>query len=247
MGFRFFIRSDSIIVMEIVKGFIQRKMVILLAAVVLVFFVLFQSGFFGGDDRRIRITCVGDSLTYGSGVLKTRDVDSYPAKLQSKLGTSHIVSNFGLRNATASSSGDLPYVNSNEYKDSLESNPDVVILMLGTNDTKTYNWNAKAYEDGLRELVETYQKLSSKPTVYLMRSPYCYSLDGSDVAEYEIQPSIVNDELGSIINKVADEAVVEVIDLYTVTEGQDELYTDGIHFNAKGYELIADTVYDIVK
>lgn len=233
--------------MEIVKGFIQRKMVILLAAIVLVFFVLFHSGFFGGDDKRVRITCVGDSLTYGSGVLKTRDVDAYPAQLQTKLGTSHIVSNFGLRNATASASGDLPYIASNEYKDSLESNPDIVVLMLGTNDSKTYNWNADDYEQGLKELVESYQRLASSPTVFLMRSPYCYSLDGSDIAEYDIQPNIVAGELASIIEKVASETGVEVIDLYSLTEGKDDLYTDGIHFSAAGYKVIADAVYSKVK
>ena len=222
-------------------------MVILLAAVVLVFFVLFNSGFFGGKDERIRISCVGDSLTYGSGVLKTRDTDAYPAQLQIKMGTDHLVSNFGLRNATASASGDLPYVESEEYQQSLKSKPNIVVLMLGTNDTKTYNWNASDYEAGLKELVESYQQLDTKPTVYLMRSPYCYSLDGSDVAEYDIQPAVVSDELGGIVDKVAAETGVEVIDLYQLTEGQDELYTDGIHFNAKGYELIADEVYSNLK
>ena len=240
-------KSDNILGMEIIKGFLQRKMVILLAAVVLVFFVLFNSGFFGGKDERIRVSCVGDSLTYGSGVLKTRDTDAYPAQLQIKMGTDHLVSNFGLRNATASASGDLPYVESEEYQQSLKSKPDIVVLMLGTNDTKTYNWNASDYEAGLKELVESYQQLDTKPTVYLMRSPYCYSLDGSDVAEYDIQPAVVADELGGIVEKVAAETGVEVIDLYGITEGQDELYTDGIHFNAKGYELIADEVYANLK
>ena len=240
-------KSANILGMEIIKGFLQRKMVILLAAVVLVFFVLFNSGFFGGKDERIKISCVGDSLTYGSGVLKTRDTDAYPAQLQIKMGTDHLVSNFGLRNATASASGDLPYVESEEYQQSLKSKPDIVVLMLGTNDTKTYNWNASDYEAGLKELVESYQQLDTKPTVYLMRSPYCYSLDGSDVAEYDIQPAVVSDELGGIVEKVAAETGVEVIDLYQLTEGQDELYTDGIHFNAKGYELIADEVYSNLK
>ena len=136
---------------------------------------------------------------------------------------------------------------SEEYQQSLKSKPDIVVLMLGTNDTKTFNWNASDYEAALKSLVESYQNLDTKPTVYLMRSPYCYALDGGDVAEYDIQPAVVADELGSIIDKVAKEIGVEVIDLYGVTEGQDELYTDGIHFNAKGYELIADEVYNNIK
>jgi len=233
--------------MELIKGLIQRKMVILLAAVVLVFFVLFNSGFFGGNDERIRISCVGDSLTYGSGVIKTRDVDSYPAKLQKKLGTSHLVSNFGVRNATASADGDLPYIGSTQYKKSLESEPDIVLLMLGTNDSKTYNWNAKSYEEGIKSLVQTYKNLDTNPTVYLMISPYCFSLDGSDIAEYQVQPKVVAGKIRDIVEKVAAEEGVEVIDLYSVTVGKEEHYRDGIHFDAEGYKIIADYIYDIIK
>ena len=222
-------------------------MVILLAAVVLVFFVLFNSGFFGGNDERIRISCVGDSLTYGSGVIKTRDVDSYPAKLQKKLGTSHLVSNFGVRNATASADGDLPYIGSTQYKKSLESEPDIVLLMLGTNDSKTYNWNAKSYEEGIKSLVQTYKNLDTNPTVYLMISPYCFSLDGSDIAEYQVQPKVVAGKIRDIVEKVAAEEGVEVIDLYSVTVGKEEHYRDGIHFDAEGYKIIADYIYDIIK
>lgn len=233
--------------MELIKGLIQRKMVILLAAVVLVFFVLFNSGFFGGNDERIRISCVGDSLTYGSGVIKTREVDSYPAQLQTKLGTSHLVSNFGLRNATASADGDLPYIDSAQYKKSLESEPNIVLLMLGTNDSKTYNWNAKSYEEGIKSLVQTYKNLDTNPTVYLMISPYCFSLDGSDIAEYQVQPKVVAGKIRDIVEKVAAEEGVEVIDLYSVTVGKEERYRDGIHFDAEGYEIIADYIYDIIK
>lgn len=222
-------------------------MVILLAAVVLVFFVLFNSGFFGGNDERIRISCVGDSLTYGSGVIKTREVDSYPAQLQTKLGTSHLVSNFGLRNATASADGDLPYIDSAQYKKSLESEPNIVLLMLGTNDSKTYNWNAKSYEEGIKSLVQTYKNLDTNPTVYLMISPYCFSLDGSDIAEYQVQPKVVAGKIRDIVEKVAAEEGVEVIDLYSVTVGKEERYRDGIHFDAEGYEIIADYIYDIIK
>ncbi len=235
------------IIANIMRGIFQRKMIVLLVAFVLLFVVMFNSGFFGGKDTRLRITCVGDSLTYGSGVLKTKEVDCYPAKLQMKIGTSSVVSNFGLRNATASLEGDVPYINSAEYEKSLQSKPDVVLLMLGTNDSKTYNWNADDYEEGLRTLVESYQQLDTNPTVILMRSPYCFSLDGAEVAEYDIQPEVVKNEVSAIIEKVAAETKVDVIDLYSPTYGREKLYTDGIHFNAHGYNLIASTIEKKIK
>lgn len=232
---------------KIIRGLFQRKMVVLLVAIVLLFVVLFNAGMFGGKDTRMRITCAGDSITYGSGVLKTRELDCYPAQLQTRLGTSYLVSNFGLRNATASETGDLPYIESDEYNESLKSNPDVVFLMLGTNDAKTFNWDAEAYEKGLEKLVESYKKLSSKPVVFLMRSPYCYAINENGEAEYSIQADVVTGELGDCVARVAEKTGVEVVDMFEVTEGQDDLYTDGIHFNADGYTLIAETVHDVVK
>ena len=233
--------------MKIIRGLFQRKIVVLLVAIVILFVVLFNSGMFGGKDTRVRITCAGDSITYGSGVIDTREMDSYPAQLAAKLGTSHLVSNYGLRFATASFKGDLPYVESKEYKESLKSNPDIVVLMLGTNDAKDINWDSQEYKKDLTTLVETYQKLPSEPRVFLMRSPYCFPVDGSDEVAYGIDGDVVSGELGDIIYSVADETGADFIDLYKVTEGKEKLYTDGIHFTADGYELIANTVYKAIK
>ena len=230
-----------------VRGLFERKMVVLLFAIVLLFAVLFNAGMFGGEDTRVRITCAGDSLTYGSGVLKTREIDSYPSQLQTRLGTSYLVSNFGLRNATASAAGDLPYVESEQYAESLKSKPDVVVLMLGTNDTKTQNWNPQAYKSGLTDLVKSYQALDTQPKVYLMRSPYCFAIDGKSEAEYNVQAHLVNGELGEIIEEVANETGATLIDLHSQTLGKEDLYTDGIHFKAEGYTLISDIVYDSIK
>ena len=38
---------------------------------------------FAGD--RVRVACIGDSITYGSGI-EARDRNSYPAQLQQLLG-----------------------------------------------------------------------------------------------------------------------------------------------------------------
>ena len=230
------------------KGFFKRKAVVVIFAILFVAGLLYHSGFLGGEDKRIKVTCVGDSLTYGSGVLKTREIDSYPSKLQTKLGPSYLVSNFGLRNGTASETGNLPYINSGEYTDSLKSKPDIVVIMLGTNDTKDINWDADEYKKGLSDIVASYLDLKTKPKVYLVRSPYCFSVEGQELAEYGIQPAVVEDELGKIAQEVAQEYSLEYVDMYQVTEGQNDLYTsDGIHFNKDGYELISDTIYDAIK
>ena len=41
-------------------------------------------------------------------------------------------------------SGNKPYQKSKQFRAALSSNPDVVVIMLGTNDTKPANWKNSA-------------------------------------------------------------------------------------------------------
>lgn len=59
--------------------------------------------------QTIRVACVGDSITYGSGI-KVRSGDSYPAQLATMLGDKWQVRNFGVGGATMLKSGDKPYL-----------------------------------------------------------------------------------------------------------------------------------------
>ena len=56
----------------------------------------------------VRVACVGDSITYGSGI-PDREHNSYPAQLQKLLGDGYEVRNFGVSGATLLKNGDKPY------------------------------------------------------------------------------------------------------------------------------------------
>ena len=90
-------------------------------------------------NHKIRIACVGDSITYGYGTNNIEN-ESYPARLQELLGDNFIVNNYGVNAMTVLSNTETPYTQTVQYLQSLESNADIVILMLGTNDAKLGNW-----------------------------------------------------------------------------------------------------------
>ena len=48
------------------------------------------------------------------------------------------VINLGLNGWTMMKKGDFPYLNEQFYQDALNSDADIIILMLGTNDSKIY-------------------------------------------------------------------------------------------------------------
>jgi len=82
-------------------------------------------------DLKIKVACVGDSITYGYG---------YPEELQRLLGTAYDVRNFGYSGRTAMRTGDYPYFKEEIYKESLTFSPNIVVIMFGTNDSKVQNW-----------------------------------------------------------------------------------------------------------
>lgn len=184
-------------------------------------------------DGEIRISCVGDSITYGELCTGgNQATQSYPAQMQQLLGDGFTVSNFGVNGATMMKDASLPYVNQQAYRDSLASQPDIVIIMLGTNDANGSN-PAKLgnFEADARELIQTYQNLDTHPTVYVATSATCYFTDA--------QPGIITDQVVPMQKKVAEELGCTVIDIHEATKGLNHLFPDNLHPNREGYGIIA--------
>jgi len=92
-------------------------------------------------QAQTKVACIGDSITAGYG-LSNPGADSYPAQLQSLLGSGYKVNNYGWSGTTVQKTGDSPYWNVSYYNDSRNWAPNIVVIMLGTNDSKSWNWNA---------------------------------------------------------------------------------------------------------
>ena len=115
------------------------------------------------------IACIGDQWTQGENVI------SWPMQLQYKLSVMRYrVWNFGCDNATAQKKGNNTYHNSFEHKDALGCEPDVVVIMLGINDSKIQNWDEQKFFNDYVELARSFQNLRCKPKIYIMQPPPVY-------------------------------------------------------------------------
>ncbi|MEG0456049.1 MAG: GDSL-type esterase/lipase family protein, partial [Bacteroides sp.] len=90
-------------------------------------------------QKQIKVACVGNSITYGSGLADPK-TQSYPSQLQQLLGEAYEVGNFGKPGATLLNKGHRPYMEQSEYKDALAFAGDIVVIHLGINDTDPRNW-----------------------------------------------------------------------------------------------------------
>jgi len=120
----------------------------------------------GGAPRK-KVACIGDSITYGARIAN-RNVNSYPAQLGRMLGKGYSVSNFGVSGATLLKKGNKPYWRQRAFGFARKFLPDVVVIKLGTNDTKPANWKHRdSLVDDYVEMVKAFQELDSKPKVFI--------------------------------------------------------------------------------
>ena len=195
------------------------------------------------------IVALGDSITFGSGVVKTRTSDSWEVKLEKLLGGSYQVLNYGISGATLQNEGDCPYWNMAEkalqgYPEAaLALNPEIVILMLGTNDSKPYNWNRERYEAQLDQRVKEIKAAPGVKRLILMCPPFACPADGSDVVAFDILNETIRDEIVPIVKNCAAENQVECIDLYALTDSHSEYFMDGVHPNSFGNRVIAAEIH----
>lgn len=187
--------------------------------------------------RTIKIACVGDSITYGAAV-ENREKNNYPRVMGQMLGDGYAVKNFGVNAATLLKKGDKPYWNLKAFKDASNFQPNIVVIKLGTNDSKPHNWKlgAKAYEADLRAMVKHFMSLKSKPKVYLC-TPAPVARD-----RWGINEKTVRTEVEPIIRKVAKDNKLTVIEVNKALKPHLKLFPDGIHPNAAGAKILAETV-----
>ena len=183
----------------------------------------------------IKIACVGNSITQGPG----RDnPDSYPGQLQALLGDAYSVKNFGVSGRTLLRKGDFPYWNEPQFQEVKDFGADILVIMLGTNDSKPQNWVHKAEfrQDYLDMIAEFKKTMPVDGKVYLI-IPVPVSKDN-----FGITASIMNNEQRLILLEVAHETNSELIDLYSPLMDRSDLFADGVHPNKEGLGIMAKTI-----
>lgn len=187
-------------------------------------------------SRVTRLACVGDSITFGSG-LKDRANDSYPSQLARLLGDRWEIRNFGVSGATLLKQGDRPYDKQKSYAPALEYKPDVVVIMLGTNDSKPQNWSHKDdFVADYKALITAFR--AANPDVKIYACLPVPAFPGG----YGIREEIIGPEIVPLVRQAASETGASLIDLHTALDGHGDVFPDKIHPNSDGAALMAKAV-----
>ena len=204
--------------------FVIGSAILLAASGIIAFFILAPSS-------AIRVACVGDSLTQST---------EYPYHLWMLLGTSeYTVRNYGAGATTVSLDSETPYMNMSVFQSALDFQPDIVIIMLGTNDAQPslHKFNASFVGDYVK-IVAAFQGLSIDPEIYVVLPPPIFSdQDG------KMDPEYFKSTIIPSIEQAAKENDLPIIDVYSALAGYPNYFPDGVHANSEAAELIANEVY----
>ena len=177
----------------------------------------------------IRIACIGDSIT---------EISNYPEDLQAMLGSNYVVGNFGVSGSTVLLGTNRPYMAQTRFLDAKKFSPDIVIILLGTNDAKeSFFGSIENFSSQYKLLITQFQLLPSKPAIWLAYPPPVYP------NEIGVNNQNIFEGVIPRIAQVADELGLPTIDVYTALTGHAEYFIDGVHPNHDGAYLIASTVY----
>jgi lysophospholipase L1-like esterase len=190
----------------------------------------------------IRIACIGASITQGV-FLSNPEKQSYPGQLQVLLGGSYKIFNFGASGTTLLNGGDNPYINSEQFKSALTSNPDIVFIDLGGNDSKLVNRvHLDSFQQDYKDLIHSFAALPSHPRIVLLLPIPSFIKDTTQIWD----PVIIN-RIIPHTRQVAYETNLEVVDLHSLLIDKSSLMPDQIHPDAKGASIIAERLNDLLQ
>ena len=198
------------------------------------YFLLFLSLLImvGCSDKVLRIACVGDSIAEGYG-LAVQSKTSYPVMLDSILGPKYAILNSGRSATTLQKKGDFPYWICKEFSNVFVYKPNIIIIKLGTNDTKPNNWHADKYEQDYQAMIDTFKTISSKPEIYVCLPVPVFK------TKWGINDSTVVHGIIPIIEKLAKNNKLSVIDLHKGMSNEGVNFFDSIHPNEKAVKMMA--------
>lgn len=208
----------------------KKYYVLLTIMIAIILFMIFgfpQKPFESFTDKDVVIVCFGDSLTAGYGAQKG---ESYPDYLNDYI-TAKII-NSGISGDTTDG-GMVRF-----KKDVLDHNPTHVIIGLGANDYFR-KISAKKTMENLDTMIGTLKNRGVK--VYIAK----FFPDSLLISFIQ---SNQKERYNEIYEALAKKHKVRIIDnIWDDVWGEDELMSDKIHPNGKGYKIMAKTYFKSIK
>ncbi len=151
-------KRKSIIIVPVVVLLVALSLTVVFSEILATYSTSYSS-----NDKLARVACLGDSIT---------NITGYPEQLQALLGKESVVGNFGVNGATVNLNSNNPYYYDLTYRDARNFLPTAVIIMLGTNDARSDNYQKiGSFISNYERLLNRTQRWNSTQQIFLVIPP----------------------------------------------------------------------------
>ncbi|HEV2478313.1 MAG TPA: GDSL-type esterase/lipase family protein [Puia sp.] len=193
-------------------------------------------------QQPVKVACLGASITAGAR-LPHPETQAYPQQLQKLLGGGYHVTNYGVSSATLLRKGDLSYWSTSAYQSALRSQPDIVTIDLGGNDSKLIN---RIYADELlkdgADLIRSFSCGGRHPRIIILLPLPCFLADTTQIYDRVIVREII-----PRLQQLAASFHAEVLDLHTPFVDKESWFGDKIHPDERGAALTAEKLAELIR
>jgi len=195
------------------------------------------------------VACVGDSLTEGHIWAH----ESYTVYLEELL-PEFDVSNYGKNGASITGTNPpiyLKYIDDPKYEASLDAEADIVVIMLGTNDSKAWELSKLSFRTQYKTLIQSYMTSNPNSKIILVTAPPTMENN-----KFNIPNDVIRDEICPIQREIAEELGVTLVDFRELMENREGGYSellrgdaayDGVHLSPEGAQFLAEWIAEAIR
>ena len=228
----------------------MKKHLITILIIVGLFIIIFSSILINPDP--IKMVAIGDSITYGTGDPQKKGyIGRFKEQFEEKTDSKIQMSNFGV--PRYSTEDVLTQIKIGKVKREIKQ-ADYILLYIGTNDFRKsakYHFssiNQKKVDAGRKKFSENLHLIFEKIRTENSVAPILVIGLYHPYTEYKNQEQILrlinkwNTEITEVAFLYGPTKFVETLDLFS-GKAKKSYFSDSIHLNAAGYELIANRVF----
>lgn len=229
----------------------MKKLFQAIVAVILLITTLIFAGcdggedFFTGDDDDILYMAIGASDALGAGAIP--EDEGYVFRIEEELDDEleGEVELCGLCLVA------LPAAELNQIKELLDValdagvDPDIVTILVGSNDM-IEGIESEDFEEDLREVINDILDESPDAVIVVGNVPDLTQLPRFDEGEdSDVTPESIA-EFNEVIDRIAAEFGIPVVDLFSVMITDDFVADDGFHPSDQGHQIIAELFLEVI-
>ncbi len=195
------------------------------------------------QDYHVRVGFFGNSITIGTGLSDPAN-ECYPSQiaklLETKYGDTCIVKNFAVSGHTMLKNGDEPLWDELFFKAGWSFAPDITFICLGTNDTKSWNWDSHKGEfiGDYLAMIDTFKLRNPNTKIIVCYPPPAFGI------VYGIRDSVIINGVIPAVDSILKIRDVTLVDFYHPLVNSSTYFPDKIHPDAAGAKVMAKIAYD---